>query len=568
MNPAIADLRERNIFREPERLTQLLADVFAEKGISPATVRHLLDDAKTAYTLAQLVSHFMMRQSYAASSPVLQRSLLASLERRVAVSYYGTGQENVMIDRAITDSFDTLGYRDSIGYGSASFFSLNGFHLARDRFRSALNTPILILGAGAAGTLIARTLVNAGYHNIMVLDDHGQYGGIWNQKNVRGGSRNNPRPIIFETFRVEPSESLGDGEDVTSFLATLAQPPRYTGWRALPVIGKAKVDAVIPGELSHRVLYHTAQGAYTIEAPIVLNTLGLGRPLLPSRPGVMTTDVAPHEAGIRWQQILTPEAARKLQGKTLGFIGLGNSTIEMLIQLQRYIRAGLDLRYRVLTHYPEEALDSPRSERRLNGNAYRLYRDVNTPILTKLAGDLAAVNEAYRHARNADAEREEIIGDVVHWSLYERELSVSTRSGRPRQFPCDQLYTLIGYGHPKEELEAFGMWVLDEYLGTIAADYDGEIQRVPGAIGRARLYPGYFAFGSLLKTPENPNAAVIPGMLYRLADIFPTILLRSVEYAWGNTASLPMLRPQKREDVSLHPSEALPLHAGQARLNS
>src|SRR5206468_425945 len=125
-------------------------------------------------------------------------------------------------------------------------------HLPANLARLA-QTPIVVLGAGPAGTLITRTLVNAGYQSVQVLDNRGCYGGIWNQKNVRDGSRNNPIPLIYEQFRVEAAPGLG--QQITSFLTALADPPRSFGMSALPEIHKAKVLQVLPGDLAHQVIF-------------------------------------------------------------------------------------------------------------------------------------------------------------------------------------------------------------------------------------------------------------------------------------------------------------------------
>ena len=71
----------------------------------------------------------------------------------------------------------------------------------------------------------------------------------------------------------------------------------------------------------------------------------------------------------------TPDFRQSLQGKTVVLIGLGNSTAEMLVQFHRYPDAGLDLRVKVLTHYPREAIRYPRAYHTANGKDYRLFRE-------------------------------------------------------------------------------------------------------------------------------------------------------------------------------------------------
>jgi hypothetical protein len=539
MNPAIADLKVgERIIEQPDSLSQLLCNVFADKGIAPATVQYLLDSPTSAAALGQLLGHCVIRSPYAAGSRSLQQSILSCLWHEPHYTYYGTVRENVEIDSAVADSSDSSGYRESIRDGSTQYFSLYGCRLPAHRPRLR-QTPIIVLGAGAAGTLITRTLVNAGYQHIFVVDARDSYGGIWNQKNVFGGSRNNPIPLGYEQFRVDAAP--GAGSHITSFLASLAHPPRSLGIKPLPAIHKATVTKVMPGDLLHRVIYCDKDGEHLIEAPLVFNTLGLGKPLPPSRPGVMTTDVPASSAGIRWQQILTPEQVTKMPGKTLVFIGLGNSTAEMLVQIQHYREAGFDLRYKILTHYPGTSLRYPYDDEHLDGKSFRLYRDTERPRLTKLAGDLPHIERAFLQARDSrDKEQEEIIPSVKHWTMERVEgrqiMTVTLADGDERSFPCDQLYTLIGYGHRKEELLEMGMWVMDEYLGTIAYDYDGEIQRLPGSPGRPRLYPGYFALGAPLYAPHNPNALVIPGMLFRLSDLYSSVVFRSAEWAMQKAA--------------------------------
>ena len=48
--------------------------------------------------------------------------------------------------------------------------------------------------------------------------------------------------------------------------------------------------------------------------------------------------------------------AEKLKDKNLTLIGIGNSTIEMLMQIQELKSKGINIKYKVLTHYPEESV--------------------------------------------------------------------------------------------------------------------------------------------------------------------------------------------------------------------
>jgi hypothetical protein len=495
--------------------------------------------------LSQLIGQFLLRlPPYEAASVQMRQSIAAGLCGEGSATYFGTIQENAELLQSLTsrghddDPFlDEPGQASPVGAGVARHFSLRGFRLGSCGVGARIaRTPIVFIGAGPATILLARTLMNAGFRQLTVIDPSGEYGGIWRQKNVRLASRNNPSPMSYETIRTEAAP--GGGEEITRFLATLASPPRAGAlrWHALPPVIRGRVVHVEPGDLARRICYVTRNEEHILETPLLIAAPGLGKPLAPSRPGVMTTDT-PQEAGIRWQQLLSLEQAQALQGKTVVLIGLGNSTAEMLIQLHRYRDAGLDLRFKVLTHYPREAIRYPNSYEILDGAGYRLFREPREGQLTSLAGDLEPIRQAFERLRDSHNHTiEELITDVTHWSLQQSDalgpqMVVTLRNGHERRFACDQLYTLIGYGHPRETLESLGFSVLNPAVGTIAADYDGEVQRAPVTPGRGRLSPGYFAAGALLKAPGSENVQVIPGMLYRLHDQLFSLCLRAAEYA-------------------------------------
>lgn len=539
--PAIATLKDGEARFSPPlvgSLPGLLRSAFADKGIDPAVLAHFDSPHYSSFFLPLLIGQMLMRQQYPLHFPALAASIE---EMRLhsglpTYTYAGTEQENAVIDSAVATSRDSDGFREYIGRGAARYFSLGA--LVRNPLDQAMRrVRIVILGAGAAGTLAARTLVNAGFENLLVLDQTGAYGGIWNQPNVLEGQTNNPFSFKYENLAVGPAPR--PGAHITRFLQDLATPPRALGWRALPAVAKAKVLAVEPADLAHRVTYRDEAGEHTIIAPIVVNALGIGKPLPPSRPGVMETDT-PTLAGIRWQQVWNQEQAEKLRGKNIVLIGLGNSTAEMLVQIQDLNAQGYNINYRALTHYPQDALDFPYRRVDRRGGTYRLYRDTSVSGLTSLAGDLHRIDRAFLQARDSsDPQRAEVLSEVTFWSIAQgigrtRTMFARRADGSVRTFPVDQLFTLIGYGHRADELTALGLLGTDNYLGTIAADYDGEVQRASGAEGRRRLHAGYSLFGSMLKSRGNQNAMVIPGMLYRLPDWLSTVIWRCAEYSARN----------------------------------
>ncbi len=314
---AVADIRYHETSLSTSRLRSLLHSAFADKGYAEEAIAYLAArNATTSNFLGFLLGHFLMRTPDTGYYIILQQTADALFNPfygppREVHPYTGTPQENTAIDASIATSPARDGFRRSIGRGSARFFSSQGFRLPRyDRMLK--HTPIAILGAGAAGTMMARVLVNAGFLSISVLDQTGRYGGIWNQPNVRGGSKNNPFNFSFEGLYV--SEAPGPGETITRFLERVVDPDHSHFSLPLPAVKKAKVLGVEPGDLASRITYSDETGQHILEAPIVINALGLGKPLAPSRVGVMTTDMPAYEAGIRWQQILDERQARALDG--------------------------------------------------------------------------------------------------------------------------------------------------------------------------------------------------------------------------------------------------------------
>ena len=66
----------------------------------------------------------------------------------------------------------------------------------------------------------------------------------------------------------------------------------------------------------------------------------------------------------------------------------------------------------------------------------------------------------------------------------------------------------------------------------MAIIYDGEVQR--SAFRPAnRLHKGFFGFGSVLESPFNPNAIVIPGMIHRIGDLLFGIVMRAAEHVYA-----------------------------------
>ncbi len=440
--------------------------------------------------------------------------------------YLGFSYQNEAIDASIPSSDSKNDDQRRLSRKGATRLFRIGTPRVLENYKVA-DTPIVIIGGGPAGLLTANALVDLGFasHNITVLDKSGDFGGIWKQKNVAGGSKNNPFDINFSGIRIDAAP--GPGSSISIFLRDIAKRMERNNEEVGVV--KGKVTRITPGDLNHTVHYIDESGTETtLEAPIVINAIGNGKPLPPNREGYMTTPIKDGQAGIRWQQIITPEKAEEFSGKTVVFVGLGNSTAEMMQQIEDYNKLGYGINYRVLTHYPYEAIQNPDSLVRMpDGREFKVFRDIKTPNLTKFEGDLPEMRTVY----DAAVRKGRIISDVVNWDVKDKSIVARTKDGTEITIPFAQLYTLIGYRQDPEALRAMGMTVVDEYTGEIAYDYDGEIQRKPGEVGRKRVHPGYFGIGAVLKSPSNPNAEVIPGIQHRLYDLLFGVIMRSAESA-------------------------------------
>ena len=474
--------------------------------------------------LGTVFGHLIMRSSSIQMlGGALQRSFTGvSLPQP---QYQGTKSENARIDESCqigarwVKETDEHGLRHTTGRGAAGVYTSRNLRVPR---HIGMATRIVVIGAGAAGLLAARALGDVGFSNVLLLDQTGQIGGVWNQHVLLGASRANPFPLTFEEHQLEAAP--GTADEVMEWLRLIAGGCDHP----IPSVLKARVLSVVPGDLAHHVVYEDERGhQQEMLAPIVITAIGVGEPLPPSRPGVMTTDVELHEAGRRWQSTWTEEQARSYHGRSLTFISLSNSTLEMVKQIQRLNRSGLDIKYHIITHYPDAALAEPRKVVVHQGHKMRLYRDPARMQLLRLAGDLPDVAAAFEEARDTG----HIISHVTHWSLErgEHQQVVAVREdGIVQRCSSDELYTLIGYGPKADNLSDFGLCVNHPYLGAVDLDYDSEVQRETGLIGRSRLHPGYFCLG--IRNAFNMNEVLLPGLLFRLPDVVAGVILRSFEY--------------------------------------
>jgi hypothetical protein len=521
--PALATLKEE--LPTGERLALLVGQALAEKGIDRATIRFLQGHA----LLAPLLGHLLMQAPPSSGvSRQLQRFKVASLPLPVP-AYTGSPEENKAIDNAIhrsrnTPAFLEEGMRATTWRGVAGAYFGGGFTVPQ-----ALRcTRVVIIGAGAAGILAARALRNAGMENIVLLEKAGAggVGGIWSREMPRRILHAVPFDLRFEQALLQAGPA--SGQKITDFLEQLVSPPPEFHWPAFPYVLPAEVVQMIPGDLHHTVIYLDEHGRErSITAPVVINAMGVGEPLVPNWDGAMTTDLASHQAGARWQEVWSEGEARRYHRRKLVFVSLSNATLSMLWQIHHWNTRGMEIDYHVLSHYPEASIEEPQARVEHRGRVFRLYRDLERFQLLRMAGDMDPFRTAFEEART----NQKIIAQVAHWTREHRGeqgvVVVIQDHGTRQHIPCDHLYTLIGYGPRASTLEAMGLQVNHPHLGAAAQDYDGEAQKEPGATGRDRLFPGYFCIG--VRNGFNENVVLLPGLLHQIPNLVAGVVLRAAE---------------------------------------
>jgi hypothetical protein len=198
---------------------------------------------------------------------------------------------------------------------------------------------------------------------------------------------------------------------------------------------------------------------------------------------------------------------------------MGNSTAEMLMQLHRYEDSGVPVSYRVLTHHSEETLRDP-----------GLFFRQTTKNLVRFQGDI----EQSRMDLERALEKGRITCDVKKWSANKRQIRAYNSAGEcVLDQEQDQLFTLIGYEHNQESLAKMDCSWDPNFCG-IPIDFDGEVLADPANSSPVeRIKQGYFVFGANAINEYNPNAGVIPGMIFSIGDLLFGITMRAVQHKQG-----------------------------------
>lgn len=469
--------------------------------------------------------------------------------------YQGTRAELKKIIKAIVKSrnLDPNFERDyeerqTAGFGTARVFQKGILKAMRGLLnyttdKKFLNTKMLILGAGPAGMLTARTLSEIGFSNIKILDESGKFNGVWKMNSLSNGTINNPFNINFLGIKLPASTGeQGSGTKLINFLEQVVQGKKDSNglrienyfWSSMPELIRAKIKSVKAENFNHEVRYLDKDSKLQfVKAPIVINALGLGQPIDLNAENAPMKTSTPNLCGSRWQIQISKLQAQALDAKDLTLIGLGNSTIEMLMQIHDFNSKGFNIRYKVLTHYPEASVNNPDQYIEFEGKEYRVFRDLKKSNLVDLEGDIGPARNAYMKAL-ADGN---IISDVLEWQrIPEDDLTiVKLRNGNELAVPTNKQLTLTGYKPSKEIYQKMNV-NLDEGNCPLY-DYDGEIQRPLDEHGNyGRTYKGYSLIGAVRANDHEPNALVIPGIMDSLPKLVFNTILRAMDFT--NTLNL------------------------------
>src|SRR5438552_553255 len=197
--------KRKKLFSEVEKtIAERMHQVFADKGIMPNVVDSL---ARDSY-IGRFFTNLVLRSNVEQQARIINNALISyPMSKKPMPSLYsGSEIENELIDRAISNgvniSLDER--RFNSGYAATRTFSMRGQSI----FPSS--PPIIIIGCGAAGALLGKALILAGFNGKMtMIDKTGSYGGLWNQKNVKNGTINSPFEFNFEGIRLSSAPDVG-----------------------------------------------------------------------------------------------------------------------------------------------------------------------------------------------------------------------------------------------------------------------------------------------------------------------------------------------------------------------
>jgi hypothetical protein len=386
------------------------------------------------------------------------------------------------------------------------------------------NERIVCVGAGAGSLIMASYLRRRGVppQNITTIDPRNERGGIWTEDWTRFGGFNNPAPLQFDR-RVGLSLAGRGGNRMHDYLADLAE---------YYLDGSASVQGtVVDMQREYRGdkewIVRTEEGD-TFEATSVL--LATGRPH-PRRidSGRINSNLDELAAMPPSDEIIVERYQRRLDnseldsGRPIVLIGLGNSTAAMLNQIHQYEdTTGENVDYIILTDRSYPAVYNP--NRSVTGKP--VFRQPKQGYLTGYSGDIPRDRESYDRALG----RGRIMAEVtdINYDSQEGTLRISNPSSN-REYQAPHVFALIGYDRDDQLFRSAGALSRGTLLDLVGVQRrTPEIRACDGAVLTRTdgFMSNLYAVGAAAATPQNPNAAVIPGIQAQAPRTALTIAVR------------------------------------------
>lgn len=383
------------------------------------------------------------------------------------------------------------------------------------------DTRIAFIGAGAGTIMLASYLSQRGalLPNMTIVDPMGEYGGKWQDEDVRVGGFNNPQALEFGSHRLALDNR--SGHFMISYLQSIAQ--RYLGRG--PLMGD-RVSNIRPLAEGDTWLVGTESG-HDVEADIVVMAAGTPKPNridgsrirsnLDQYPSQTDNDSFIVERNQR--ELTEDELIDSAEGKTIVIMGLGNSMAAMLHQIQTYEDMNfVNLNYVIVTdrnsravNNPETAMDSKRS----------VFRDPSNAYLTGYSADLLRDRSSYFRALGEGHIKTSVTS--VNYDESTRNLIIRDNDGNETCLNSPQVFALLGHGPDSSLFHQLGALVdgdKDRNDRLIRAN-DGAVHT------RDRGYmSNVYAIGSMAATYNNRNSLVIPGINGQLKSTVLTIGVR------------------------------------------
>lgn len=381
---------------------------------------------------------------------------------------------------------------------------------------------IACIGAGPSAIVMASYLVHRGVdpENITLIDPRGKTGGIWNEQWVQTGGFNNPKALEFPGGHYLDLADRG-GDAMRRFIRGIGHDYLSTsGLVSQRAVDMRRRCKTAPWEV-------TTRSGNIYEADSVILAPGAVRPRqidgsrIKSNLDTVTERVSTDDLIVeRYQRKLADHELNS--GRPIVLMGLGNSTAAMLNQIQAYEdEKQIEVDYYILTDLSARAMYHPTEP--IDGRK-PVFRNPPEDYFTGYSGDLLRDRDAYFRALGEGR----IIPDVggVEYDEEAGLLRISDRYGFLDNVRGPHVFALLGYERNPALFRAMGAfsreWPRAEFENPQIRPCDGAVHTK-----RDGYMSNVFTAGAAAATPQNPNAAIIPGVFGQAPSTTVTIATRN-----------------------------------------